>query len=304
MTDQVPSQRNTNFAGVGGAVVSIVAGTGLHSLATPGHLAISLDQFSGGAFPGVVPGAPPLTPIADYLAADGTWQPIPAGSVPFAAGQVGIVSDPGAAPATDYLGADNTFRPIPASGVIASINGDATPAQTIVNNTGEPFFIGNPGGGVHQLNLYDFSSTQKGGVPDPSLFGPLAILTVNGWLDGHVDHVLPAAGIALVNGALTVIGTLTIPALQTGRYYFSYGTGVNGIALQFMDVVISINGTPVNGFGFSGQIESVGQTLGVCGAGLIQFSGGDILTMSINHHGGGADTTSLLSQLQVLKVNG
>jgi hypothetical protein len=66
----------------------------------------------------------------------------------FLSGHGGLVTDPGGAAATDYLGADNTFRPIPAGGGITSINGDATAAQTLAS-TG--LTVTDAGGGAHTV---------------------------------------------------------------------------------------------------------------------------------------------------------
>lgn len=305
MTDQVPSLGNTNFTGAGGVAVNVVAGTGLHSLATPGHLAISLDQFGGGSFPGTVPGAPPLTPATDYLGADGTWHPAGASPpAPFSPGTPGIVSDPGVAPATDYLGADNTFRPLPVGGgVIVSLNGDATPAQTLLQPAGSPINITDVGGGVHSINISDFSAVSKGGVPNPIVFNATSFLTVNGWENGSFLQDNAAAGVAVVNGVPNALASVVAP--YAGVYHFSAVAGVVGIPGQLLTVSVRVNGVAVTIFDVVDILEGTNQlnpTANISGFISVGIAG-QTIDVAVNHHGGGVDTTSTAAQIQAMLVN-
>lgn len=178
------------------------------------------------------------------------------------------------------------------------------------------------------INLRSFASGHKGVVSDPGVapasdylradntFG--TIVGING-IDivdaGSNRNVSPpgqhsflassAAGIPLVNGALTSVASQTMPAGSDGAYYIGFSTGLNGIAGQLMDFGLRVNGVLSPFQSGIGIVETAAQQLGMSGnAGeLVTLVAGDVVECVVNHHGGGADTTSLASSVYGFKVH-
>ena len=125
--------------------------------------------------------------------------PAPTPVPPFAPGNAGIVTDPGAAPAASYLRADNTFATLPTA--LASINGDTTAAQTL---SGSGCSIIDTGGGGHTISI-DFPDFVLGvGVNlDLQAAATYTLFTVPG---GFAGAIVTKVAMILVAGNPNITG--------------------------------------------------------------------------------------------------
>lgn len=204
---------------------------------------------------------------------------------------------------TDLGGGAHRIASTGPGGGITSINADPTAAQTLLSGT-SCLTILNGGGGAHTFSIANFNGVTPGLVPGGSGANANKYLSGAGtWLNlPGVDNAQTTnpGGVALPNGVLTTVATVAAPV--TGGFVAIWGTGVHGIAAQIMDVVIEVNGVVQNGTGFSGILESAGQTLSVAGSTFFVATGGQAVAVRINHHGGGAATTSLATSLFIFTI--
>jgi hypothetical protein len=194
----------------------------------------------------------------------------------FGAAARGVVPASGGG-TVNFLRADGSWTP-PSGAGITAINGDNTALQTLSPAANSGMVITNPGAGAHTIKGPTSNRVSNGGGATP-----------------------------LPNGVLTVVtGPITIPAASSGFWWIFCSAGLHGIAGQLMDAVIRQNGIVLGQSGFAGIVETAGQTLEVTGhTGTLIFANvGDTFDVAINHHGGGAATTSLVCTIDGFQVSG
>jgi hypothetical protein len=255
MSDQTPSLSSLgsvdgknliNVPGGGGGGVTSINGdaTAAQTLVSGGG--ITIVDSGGGVHTFSVP-----SPL-----------PVP----PFAPGQAGIVTDPGAAPAASYLRADNTFATLPAA--LASINGDPTAAQTLV---GSGCSIIDTGGGGHTISI-DFPDFVLGvGVNlDLQAAATYNLFNVSGGFSGAVvTRVL----MVLVSGnpSITADGNFVLNSVATagindfwndpaGTSNFDPTVFKQAVSLTYGTPVASPGPGPLYPAGDSFQLVSAGGT--------------------------------------------
>ncbi len=317
MSDQ--SYQGTPARTVDGSnLINIAGGSGITSIngdATPA-------QFVAGAAPLSVVDAANI-----HTLNVATFSAVARGVVPASGGG-----------AVNFLRADGSW--VPSGSGITTINGDATPAQTIA--VVAPVTIINAAN-VHTIGVDNFTAIARGTVP-ASGGGVVNFLRADGsWVpsgsgvtsingDGTAAQVIAGingidivdagathsirppgfhnfvatlgGGVAVPNGVLTPLASATIGAGAGGTYYVGYGAGVNGIAAQILDIVVRVNGALAPEGSHTGILEAAGQTCGASGnAGtLVILAPGDVVDVAVNHHGGGAATTSLPSGVYGFKI--
>jgi hypothetical protein len=209
-----------------------------------------------------------------------------------------------AGPGISIVNGGGGLHTISATGAagLTSINADTTSAQTLVSLTGA-LTIANPGLGVHNFSVFTFNGFASGLVPGGSgnngnkYLGGDAV-----WHDPVTSQGAIAsagAGTVLNINTLTSICSLVVPT--SGSYIIIYNAGLNGIAGQIMDALVTQNGAPIANSNFSGMVETAAQTLQVCGAAQAILIAGDSIELKIDHHGGGAGTTATACRLVIIR---
>lgn len=266
VTDFTAVARGTVPASGGGAVNFLRADG---SWVPPSSAGIS--SINGDGTPAqVIAGAAPIT-IVD---APGNTHTVNVAT--FGAAARGVVPASGGG-VVNFLRADGSWVPPSGAGIVA-INGDNTALQTITPAANSGMVITNPGAGAHTIKGPTSNRVSNGGGATP-----------------------------LPNGVLTAVtGVITIPAASSGFWWIFMSAGLHGIAGQLMDAVIRQNGVVLGQSGFAGIVETAGQTLQVTGhTGTLIFANvGDTFDVAINHHGGGAATTSLVCTIDGFQVSG
>jgi hypothetical protein len=253
MSDQVPQQGSErpvidgsnliNVGGGGGGVTSINGDAAAAQTLVSGG-GITIVDGGGGVHTFAVP-----SPL-----------PVP----PFAPGQAGIVTDPGASPAASYLRADNTFATLPAA--LASINGDPTAAQTLV---GSGCSIIDTGGGGHTISI-DFPDFVLGvGINlDLQAAATYTLFTVPGGFSGAIITKVVMVLVA-GNPNISADGQFTLNSVATAGindYRAAESTSsfnpltFNQEAILFPGDIDNISPSPLYPPGDSFQLVSAGGT--------------------------------------------
>jgi hypothetical protein len=334
MSDQVPSQFGPAQID-GRKLINVGGGAGITSINGDGTAAQVLNPGTGIT---ITPGPPGTLTIGSAaggglvsLNGDGTpAQVLAAGAgisiTPGPAGTNTIANTAPATPALTSINGDTTpaqslvaganvtitdlgggSHRIAAAGSsgsgITSLNADTTAAQTLTPAGGSPITVSNLGGGAHNLDITAFAGGPKGAVPSGSGGNAAKLLSGAGtWVDPitSIGGTATSNAVPIPNGGVTALVSIVVPS--TGGYLVVYSCTINGVAAQLLDVLILQNGTPLVAAGFSGLQELAAQTLGVSGPATGVFAGGDAITLAVNHHGGGAGTTSQNNKITLVKL--
>lgn len=204
---------------------------------------------------------------------------------------------------TDLGGGVHTIAATTGTGIL-SINGDSTGAQTLTSLSGA-LTIANPGGGSHTFSLFVFNGLAAGIVPSGSGNNGLKYLGGDAaWHDPITSQggTNSSTAIAIPNSGITNLVSMVAPGTGFQAFIVFYSMALTGVASQIYDVLILVNGVLQGNAGFVGMPEIAAQTASVSSSCVIVCNAGDTVTLAVNHHGGGAATTSGPNKIRLVRV--
>lgn len=334
MSDQVPSQGRpneqfdgSNLIGIGGGGVTRINGDPTpHQILAAGP-GITIIDGGGGVHTFSTAGSG-ITSIngdvtaAQHLLAGAGINILNAGanhtfSVTFPASLKSINGDTTAAQTlaagagvtiVDGGGGLHTISVTPGAGII-SINADNTVTQHLLTGT-TALTIVDGGGGNHTFSIASFAGAAAGLVPTGSGGDATKYLSGAGtWVKVPGFFAFQASilgGNPVLNGPNTFgasVVVATLPDAAVHNCLIVYHAGVIGIAGQFLNISLFINGVFQTGSSIGAFPEFTGQTLDLTGTIDEGVKNGDTVAVVMTHHGGGAATLSTISFVQGIMLS-